>query len=349
MSGSADHGPAATDGSLRRPAPSVTAPSGTARAGAGRSVLSDSGPPPGTPAAGGTPRPPAADRATATGRVPGDDPALADGAALGAACLGGSATAAQEDLADRILSEALAAVAPVLGRGTGSPGPCSTHRAVDAPAGDPAPGDPAPGDPAAALAVVDLVVAVRDAAPRWLLHAAALGLADLVAGRSRSGAGWLVAGAGPVVRLLRAVVAIPDDLDPSPSSDRAGADAGPQVRAAVAAHLCGDLGRAELLRVVAGALLAVPVLDAEVVGRALSVAFVPLPADAGGRPAIVACTDPARWAELVAAAGVGPGPATAPLEGRDLAVLCPPGHDLVLDPGGVPSVRLTEAEVRSLG
>ncbi|WP_436796285.1 SseB family protein [Actinospongicola halichondriae] len=154
-----------------------------------------------------------------------------------------------------------------------------------------------------------------------------------------------LASAAPLVHLLGAIAAVPDGdgphqraLDPAPDPDSA-------IEIAMAAQVADPGARSGLRRALVDSSLLVPVLELGVEGDAISFQF--LPVEVRGMPMISAFTSSERVAEHAAAAGVDAVPLIE-VAGTELAMVCPPGHGVAINPGWVVGCVLEEIEVRCL-
>lgn len=149
----------------------------------------------------------------------------------------------------------------------------------------------------------------------------------------------------PALVVLAALTVVPEPdgrsstaLDPTP-------DGSEQLEVSLAASIAGTAERGALLDVLARSTVHVPVLHAAVEGDRLALRLVPMVL----REGVVACafTGPARYEEVVAAAGGQVAPMLA-VTGAELVDLWPVGHGLVLNPASVLGAVLSEREVRAL-
>lgn len=154
-----------------------------------------------------------------------------------------------------------------------------------------------------------------------------------------------VASVEPLIRFLGAMAVLPDGperyqraLDPSPDPAR-------PIEVAMAAQVVDPGQRGALRRAFHEGSVVVPVLDLGVEGDSVSLQFVPLVIR--GMPMISVFTSAERFAEHVAAAGIGDLPVVE-VDGHELATVCPPGHGIAINPGWVAGCVLEEIEVRSL-
>lgn len=154
--------------------------------------------------------------------------------------------------------------------------------------------------------------------------------------------------AEPLLTVLAALAALPVDTDEAPSLE-AQPDPGCRVEHAIAATLRDPAARPALLDALRAESLQVPVLGVDVGGEAAQqrAEVQLLPVVVRGRPAIAAYTSTSRIEEHARAADAGEVPALL-LRGAELARVVPAGHGLVVNPGSLLGLGLSETEVRSL-